>query len=93
MRVKLLKATVIVPTTQLSVHSYEEIVYNLIPYIYLLQAKHGQRKKGWKDPESEKNCSVQASDPAAGDEEHHDDKPDEEVGFTSSTVVIILLAH
>ncbi|KAM7530564.1 hypothetical protein LguiB_033974 [Lonicera macranthoides] len=41
-------------------------------------AKHGQRKKSWKDPESEKNCSVQASDPADRDEELHDVKPDEE---------------
>ncbi|KAL6991441.1 hypothetical protein U1Q18_009553 [Sarracenia purpurea var. burkii] len=46
-------------------------------------AKHGERKKGWRETNSEKNSNVQASD-AGGDEEnhysieHHDDPHDED---------------
>ncbi|KAA8519507.1 hypothetical protein F0562_013763 [Nyssa sinensis] len=46
--------------------------------------KHGQKKKAWRELDSEKNSNGQASDPAGGDtenhysSEHHDDTPDEE---------------
>ncbi|XP_059669012.1 la-related protein 6A [Cornus florida] len=45
--------------------------------------KNGQKQKGWREPESEKNTNVQTSDPAGDMEnhcssEHQDDTPDEE---------------
>jgi La-related protein 7 len=46
-------------------------------------AKHGQRKKAWKESESEKINGVLSSDPMAGFEEHSlsdDNKPDKDNG-------------
>jgi len=50
----------------------------------LLQAKHGQRRQVWREPDSEKNRKGRGTN-LAGDvekhdsSEHHDDTPVEEV--------------
>lgn len=48
-----------------------------------LQTKPGQSKKGWRDPDSDRNNNIQASDLAVNEEnnssEHRIDSQDEEV--------------
>ncbi|XP_058201200.1 la-related protein 6A isoform X1 [Rhododendron vialii] len=48
-------------------------------------AKHGQKKKGWREVDFEKNSNVHASDPAGGEENHNlsdhlDERHNEEDG-------------
>ncbi|XP_058201203.1 la-related protein 6A isoform X2 [Rhododendron vialii] len=51
----------------------------------LKRAKHGQKKKGWREVDFEKNSNVHASDPAGGEENHNlsdhlDERHNEEDG-------------
>ncbi|RVW16671.1 La-related protein 6A [Vitis vinifera] len=49
--------------------------------------KYGQRRKGWKGSDMEKNSSVGAAHPAGDEEnnssERHDETPDEEVNYSN----------
>lgn len=81
MRVKLLKRAV------LNVFTFYSRFWNKMTdfsFSCLLQAKQGQKKKGWSEVDFEKNSNVHASDPAGGEENHNlsdhlDERPNEEV--------------
>lgn len=82
MRVKLLKRAV------LHIFTFYSRFWNKMKDFsfsyFFLQAKHGQKKKGWREVDFDKNSNVHASDPAGGEENHNlsdhlDERHNEEV--------------